>query len=160
VQRKKTAVTDTCGPDDKTLYSEPAGEIDDETIFMPDVSGAEQVPPASIKVVESQSLKPGKSFKISGITLIGRSDNNEVYIPDKSVSRKHGEIYFESGKFYIRDLGSKNGIRVDGKRVLADGAVLKSGAQIQIAPKTILEFFCITLNEEVEADEKTRKYEF
>jgi len=89
--------------------------------------------------------------------VIGRSSSNDVCIPDKSISRKHGEIFFDDGVFHIRDLGSRNGIKVDGKRVLAEGLALQNGAKIQLAPKTILEFQTIVLKA-VEPDDKTRRY--
>ena len=158
-QKQKYATVDTCGPDDETMHEQPAEEPQDETIFMADFKTLEPVPPASIEVVQSQCLEPGKSFKVSGITLIGRSSSNEIYIPDQSVSRKHAEIYFEDGRFHIRDLGSKNGIKLDGKRVLADGAVLKNDAEIQLAPKTILKFHSVVLKDDLVPDDETRRYE-
>ena len=96
---------------------------------------------------------------VAGITLIGRSNDSHICITDKSVSRKHGEIYFDEGEFRIRDLGSKNGIKVDDKRVLAGGITLSSGAKIQLAPQTILEFQSIALVKEVKFDDKTRRYD-
>ncbi len=146
---------------DKTMLFDqvPSEDIEDETVIMSDYQDLLAVPPASIKVVKSECLEPGKSFEIAGITLIGRSSDNHICVPDKSVSRKHGEIYFDDGEFRLRDLGSKNGIKVDGKRVLADGITLISGAKIQLAPQTILEFYSIALVKKVEPDDKTRIYD-
>jgi GAF domain-containing protein len=49
--------------------------------------------------------------------LIGRDRNASVQIEHASVSRQHAELVFESGEWVIRDLGSKNGLRVAGERV-------------------------------------------
>jgi len=158
-KQRQTAV-DVCLPDESMLLDEvPSDDIEDETLMMPDDQDFQAVPPASIKVVKSECLEPGKSFEIAGITLIGRSSDNHICVPDKSVSRKHGEIYFDDGEFRIRDSGSKNGIKVNGKRVLADGITLISGAKIQLAPQTILEFHSIALVKKVEPDDKTRIYD-
>ena len=149
------------GASDETMLADqlPSEDIEDETVIMTDYQDLLAVPPASVKVVKSEHLESGKSFEVAGVTLIGRSSDNHICIPDKSVSRKHGEIYFDDGEFRIRDLGSKNGIKVDGKRVLADGITLNSGAKIQLAPQTILEFHSTALVKEVEFDDKTRRYD-
>ncbi len=43
---------------------------------------------------------------------IGRALDNNIVIPDISVSRHHARIDFQDGKWVIKDLGSRNGIRV------------------------------------------------
>ncbi len=146
--RRKTATTPT----------HMADEIEDETVFMEDVSDTVPVPPATLEIVECLTLKPGKIFKLVGINKIGRSKDNNIEIPDKSISRKHGEIYFENGMFIIRDLGSRNGIKVNNHRVLADGAKLEDGALIKIGPKTVVQFHCIAARKEATPDDKTLKY--
>jgi VWFA-related protein len=160
INRQRQTVVVPVKPDKTTALDEvPAADIEDETVFMEDDQDLQTVPPAAVKVVESDSLEPGKSFKVAGTTLIGRSSDNAICIPDRSVSRKHGEIYFDDGRFYIRDLGSKNGIKVDEKRVLATGVTLNNGAKIQLAPQTILEFHSVALVQEVEFDDRTRRYD-
>ena len=158
--KQRQTVADARAPDESKLPDEVLfDDIEDETLLMPDDQDFQAVPPASVKVVKSEYLETGKSFEVAGITLIGRSSDNHICIPDQSVSRKHGEIYFDEGEFRIRDLGSKNGIKVDGKRVLAGGITLSSGAKIQLAPKAILEFHSIALVKEAEFDDKTRRYD-
>jgi len=159
-RKQGPAATDASAPEETVHFDEIETEdIDDETVFMADFGGAEPVPPASVKVINSQILEAGTSFAVSGVTRMGRSDRNNIQIPDASVSREHGEIYFEDGKFHIRDLGSKNGIRLDGKRVLAGGITLHAGAQIQLAPKTILEFNTVGLQEGLDPDDETNIYD-
>ncbi len=43
---------------------------------------------------------------------VGRALDNDVVIPDLSVSRYHAVIVQENGRWLIRDVGSRNGIRV------------------------------------------------
>ncbi|MDB9313406.1 adenylate/guanylate cyclase domain-containing protein [Spirulina sp. CS-785/01] len=49
---------------------------------------------------------------------MGRSDDNNFVIPDRWISRNHAMLQCtESGKFYLIDLGSRNGTFVNGRRV-------------------------------------------
>jgi 3',5'-cyclic-nucleotide phosphodiesterase len=49
--------------------------------------------------------------------FIGRAPDNEIHVKDKSVSRKHLKIVKRGEKYYVTDLGSKNGTFIDGMRV-------------------------------------------
>lgn len=49
--------------------------------------------------------------------VIGRDDAADVRLPVKAVSRRHAEIYWSQGRWFIRDLGSTNGTIVDGERI-------------------------------------------
>lgn len=64
------------------------------------------------------------------IISFGRSTNNILAINDSKVSRYHGEIALEDGVYVIRDLGSTNGVQVNGKRV--EFSPLKAGDTLQI----------------------------
>ena len=134
-------------------------DIEDETMFMADFGDAASAPLATLSVVESMVLDPETTFEVTGRATVGRTDRNDINIPDKPVSRKHGEIYYEDNAYYIRDLGSRNGIRIDGKRISLDGAPLKDGAKIQLGPKTILQFYCNALIESANFDDKTKRYD-
>jgi VWFA-related protein len=137
----------------------------DETQFMPDFGGTgeamasgekERTHLATLTVVKSMNLDPGKTFDVSvGTTTIGRTSANDIFIPDKPVSRKHAEITFEGGTFYIRDLGSKNGTQVDGKSISSKES-LNNGAKIHLSSKTILEFNVVVIEEEIREDDVTK----
>jgi pSer/pThr/pTyr-binding forkhead associated (FHA) protein len=51
------------------------------------------------------------------VVVIGRSDDIDFPIPNQQLSRKHCEIHFQNEKIYIQDLGSKNGVIVDGLKI-------------------------------------------
>jgi len=63
--------------------------------------------------------------------VIGRSDGCDLAIADSSVSGRHAEISRTDGDIKIRDVGSANGIYLNGERVeeaeLFDGDVLRLG---------------------------------
>jgi len=46
---------------------------------------------------------------------VGRTDDNVIHINDPSVSVHHAEFVLMGGGYVLRDLGSTNGIRVNGK---------------------------------------------
>ena len=50
--------------------------------------------------------------------LIGRHPSCTVCLPCHDVSRRHCELTLEGNSWYITDLGSKNGIRVNGVRLV------------------------------------------
>jgi pSer/pThr/pTyr-binding forkhead associated (FHA) protein len=62
---------------------------------------------------------------------IGRGRENDLQINDESVSTFHAEIHVENGRHVLKDLGSTNGVRVNGERVpqavLSDGDLLRFG---------------------------------
>jgi hypothetical protein len=63
---------------------------------------------------------------------IGRSEDCEIQLADKNVSRRHAEVRREGGGFVIVDLDSTNGTRVNDGRVkrrdLTDGDEIQVGA--------------------------------
>jgi DNA-binding NtrC family response regulator len=67
---------------------------------------------------------------------IGKSAENDLVLPDDTVSRKHCELVREGASIRVRDLDSTNGVRVDGTRVkdalLSPGAVLRVG-EVELA---------------------------
>ncbi len=51
---------------------------------------------------------------------IGRSPQCEVVIPHEGISRKHCQISYKDGDLYIEDLGSVNGVYIDGKKIASN----------------------------------------
>lgn len=72
---------------------------------------------------------------LSTRTLVGRSAACALRIDDPSVSGEHATLWFRDGRWWVRDLGSRNGTRVDGEplapgeeRRLAPGSTIAWGA--------------------------------
>src|SRR5256885_9340635 len=64
---------------------------------------------------------------------IGRNDANIVRLTEKNVSRKHGRLVRdEQGHFYIEDLNSFTGIRLNGEKIQGK-ALVREGDLIQIS---------------------------
>ncbi|WP_415852698.1 FHA domain-containing protein, partial [Streptomyces albus] len=78
----------------------------------------------------------GNRHQISGPTLVlGRSTEADVRIDDPGVSRRHCEIR-AGNPSSIQDLGSTNGIVVDGQHTAR--ATLRDGSRIVVGSTTII----------------------
>jgi hypothetical protein len=64
--------------------------------------------------------------------VIGRSRDCDIQLSDTNVSRRHAELRQEGASYWIVDLGSTNGLEVNGKRVkrakLNDGDTITVGS--------------------------------
>ncbi|MDZ7816024.1 MAG: FHA domain-containing protein [Planctomycetota bacterium] len=79
----------------------------------------------------------GKVYHLSDqkVTL-GRNDQNTITIKDQLVSNFHGEVVPENSKYYIYDLGSTNGTKLNGEKVVK--APLVVGNELQIGPTKLV----------------------
>ena len=60
---------------------------------------------------------------------LGRGLDNTIVLNDKCASKQHAEIYPSQGRWFVRDLGSRNGVKVNGRRVRGE-AELPPGARL------------------------------
>jgi hypothetical protein len=77
-------------------------------------------------------LPDGQSVLLrEGITSIGRDPSAHVRMVDNRVSRIHAQIETKDGRCVLRDTGSTNGTRVNGRSVdeheLSDGDLISIG---------------------------------
>ncbi len=73
-------------------------------------------PPAALQL---SVLYNGQKVAVSQEEfVIGRSSKtSDLVIKDGNISRRHAIVVFEGGTYYIRDLGSTNGVEFEGRRV-------------------------------------------
>ena len=72
--------------------------------------------------------------------LIGRRSSCDICLPLANVSSHHCELEFQDGYWHIRDLGSTNGVKVNGIRTL--GSPLLPGDEVQVAKSRFrIEYF-------------------
>jgi FhaA, N-terminal domain/FHA domain len=72
----------------------------------------------------------------SGATL-GRSRDCEVVLDDANVSRRHAEVRPSGGSWIVRDLGSTNGVKVNGRRITGAQS-LKRGDAIELGTSRVI----------------------
>ena len=87
-------------------------------VYSPDAASArplrDEVPGSGRAVLVAN----GKRTILSGDRMtIGRSRECDIVIDDPNVSRKHAELRYRAGGWLVADLGSTNGVKVNGKRV-------------------------------------------
>lgn len=79
-----------------------------------------------------------KAFPLtSNLIVIGRRHDCDLRVPLPTISRRHFQIHQNAESLKIRDLESKTGTFVNGKRVNGDTTV-KAGDYIRIGPVTFV----------------------
>lgn len=101
----------------------------------PSNESAESRPKHRGKVLTPQGGGPAIPLTIDKVSF-GRAEENDVQIPDASVSGKHCELQFDGAWWWITDLKSRNGTRVNGKTVtrrqIVDGDVISIGNNVRL----------------------------
>ena len=133
--------------DDDSLVSEGRvygwDDLDDPASFTATVASEERSDGAVLRdlLQPSQSLPmaqlvtvkghPVSRFKVNrgGVTF-GRSEDRDVVLLQRTASRNHAEIRWESSGFVIVDLGSSNGVFVNERRV--QEALLEHGDTVEV----------------------------
>lgn len=96
-------------------------------------ASTEEVAPGELVIVEpaDSGLRVNDAFPLTSETLLGRSPENTVALPDTTVSGRHSRLIHRGGAWEIEDLGSRNGTFVNGRQVtkskLAYGDVVSLG---------------------------------
>ena len=74
--------------------------------------------------------------RVEGVRLVvGRSPDCDCVVPEDCASRRHSEIWREGGRWFLRDLGSRNGTRLNGMRV-AGRVEIRVGDRVSLGGAT------------------------
>ncbi len=93
-------------------------------------------PPAPQREVVTLTMA-GRTHEITSPSVVlGRSREADVRVADVNVSRRHAEVRQEGAGYWIVDLGSTNGLEVNGKRV--DRARLRDGDRIVLGATEVV----------------------
>ena len=91
-----------------------------------------QSPPV-IRVTTNSPTGEQQELRFTSAFRIGRTDECHVTIRNEYVSRAHAEVSFANGRWCVRDLGSANGIFVNGSRVpeaaIEDALTIRLGVE-------------------------------
>ena len=69
------------------------------------------------KLLATRGPNAGQEFEIKDVAILGRSFDSDVRIDDLTVSRRHAKIERSDNAYFIEDLGSGNGTRVNGRPI-------------------------------------------
>lgn len=86
--------------------------------------------PGRLRVLQNGSdraLKPGQLLDLPADARLGAEPDNDVVLRDQFVSGRHARLRWDGAAWWLEDLGSTNGTRVD-------GAPCIPGQPVQVAP--------------------------
>lgn len=126
VDASSPAAAADAAPAPATAEDEPeqkADLVDEET--------KTQLPGPAGRVLILSSPFRGKEFALTTeTTVIGRWPENEVVIDHQSISRHHAKILREDNRYTIVDMGSQNGVLVNGDKY--DRVELRKGDMVDL----------------------------
>ena len=73
-----------------------------------------------------------EEYSADCIVSIGRGDDNVLVLESSNVSRNHCQLIFENGNWQIEDLGSTNGVELDGVKVTKE--VVNNRSSLAVRP--------------------------
>lgn len=90
---------------------------------------------AKVTPLAEVELPDGKRVRIRHICTIGRTESNDIALPNPRVSRRHAVIQSQSSNtaLILIDMGSRNGVFLNGKRI-SQPAFLRNLDRISIGP--------------------------
>lgn len=99
---------------------------------VPSHSATAVLPRARLSLLEGDAAV--KEFLLKpGVSVIGRLAQSDIHLPSPDVSRRHAQINVGPDGCFITDLGSENGVKVNGRLVeshqLEDGDAVVLGKQ-------------------------------
>lgn len=70
--------------------------------------------------------------------VIGRDPSAEIRIDDPSMSRRHASVLLRGATVELRDLGSRNGVHVNGTRIGEGGVAIHPDDQVTVGPASLM----------------------
>jgi len=103
-----------------------AGDFGHTMVYSPTAAPRVEAGPATTGRRQALLVGQDKRNVLSGSRVVlGRSRECDIMVNDPNVSRRHAELHSDGGRWSVHDLGSTNGIKVNGRRVdqheLSDG---------------------------------------
>jgi pSer/pThr/pTyr-binding forkhead associated (FHA) protein len=125
----------TAAPDTSVAVSPVDDGTDGGEIVTP--SGLLELPRGVAMLVVNRGSDEGVRFVLEQpLTRAGRHPENEIFLDDITVSRRHAEFSTSDEGTAVRDVGSLNGTFVNRKRI--EEVKLASGDEVQIGKFKLL----------------------
>jgi len=120
--KKPVMVKPEAKPDTKPFSYDDAQPMGTE-VMLPTISSA--------WLLVQEGEMADKRYEIRGaVTSIGTSADNDIVLEDKAVSRHHAKIRIEGQKYFVYDLASTNGTKVNDRKITKKW--IKEGDSIEI----------------------------
>jgi hypothetical protein len=115
------------GPVQVELFQDPDFKRGEYTLTVEVMQGPGGMPSAALVMRDGTRRDIGEDP-----VLIGRAPESTLELGDATVSRRHAEIVRDGDAWFIRDLGSSNGTKVNGasitEHMLSDGDEIRLGS--------------------------------
>ncbi len=118
------------GPVKVELYQDPDFKKGQYTVVVEVRQGPGGLPGAALVLGDGSRITVGEAP-----VVIGRAPECDVELADSTVSRRHAEIVRDGDAWFIRDLGSSNGTKLNGAGVVDQ--MLQDGDQIRLGSVTL-----------------------
>ena len=93
---------------------------------------------AATLIIESGDPDTTRFYLDRPVSVLGKGSDVDIPIGNPYVSRRHAEITCDQDRFRIRDLGSKNGTYINGKRLVRGFHQLAGGDRIELGLGRVL----------------------
>ena len=124
-------IRDEARGDETARFADDLVASQPPTLTPEEASAVAALPVGSALLVVHRGPNLGSRFLLDqDISFAGRHPEADIFLDDVTVSRKHAEFVRVGQSFTVRDLGSMNGIFVNGERV--EAANLESGSEVLI----------------------------
>ena len=100
------------------------------------LAAGQKVPPIRLEIRARSQPSSVRLFAQSEVVL-GRDPLSDVPLTDKAVSARHARLSYHHGQWWIDDLGSTNGTRLNHEQ-LEGATVLTSGDEIKVGSARVL----------------------
>jgi serine phosphatase RsbU (regulator of sigma subunit)/pSer/pThr/pTyr-binding forkhead associated (FHA) protein len=101
------------------------------------ITGVQEVKSRVRFTVYQPGIAPQQLALPGEMITLGRASECTIPIKDRFLSRKHAEIVYERGAWYVRDCGSVNGTLVNGVKVV-DPVPLRAGDRIALGDSEVV----------------------
>ena len=118
--------------------AEPISEHGETMIYSTSARVRGQVAEAQDRPTRALVVVAGRRLPVpSRGATIGRSRDCDIVLDDSGISRRHAEIRPGAGGWTVADLGSTNGVRLNG-RALSDAQPLHAGDHVELGSTEIV----------------------
>jgi eukaryotic-like serine/threonine-protein kinase len=99
----------------------------------------EAVPRPRAKLIILHNDGSSREFELPvTLSTIGKAPDNSIVISDTAISRRHAGVELKGDQYVVKDLGSLNGLLVNGQLVGETGQALRDGDQIELGRTKIV----------------------
>ncbi|MAQ16049.1 MAG: GGDEF domain-containing protein [Sandaracinus sp.] len=120
--------------------TDPPVDANDITQEMDIKGGADPREQGALRLIRGPEVGAFTAIPHTGSLVVGRGGDVDLSISDRGLSRRHARFFHLAGSHYVEDLGSTNGVFVEGSQVGDLPLRLSQGDRIALGESIILMF--------------------